>query len=210
MSPLVFSRVTQNTPTTKALAQQIELKLHRHLLREKDTFYQSHTQDGRTIATLKSLVQGIQTALTTGGSPPFATSSCFYALDPRKSLSFPPTDQFAVLQPTALRVKQRAFGQGQPTNATLPMIVSFEITLWLYVRLALDEYNRSDSYLLDANYGALVLADSVIDTLQAYVLQDGINLWGYELDSIEWATEERDSVGWSVTRLKYHTDLTAR
>lgn len=160
------------------------------------------------MATLTTLVQNVQTALTTGAAPLFSTSACFYALDPRKSLSYPPTDQFAVIQPLNLKVDTRTFSTG--SNNKLNIMVRFEMVLWLMVRYQVDEYNRSDAYLLDATYGSLALTDDVIDTLQNYSKSDGSNKFGYELDAVEWQTEERDGVGWATTRLRYHTDLVSR
>jgi hypothetical protein len=162
------------------------------------------------MATLHAIIGGLQTALTTGSPPLFTTTTCFFAFDPKKSLNQPPSDQFAVIQPGDLKVPGRTFGKGQPSNARLNMLVTLTMTVWLFVRSATDEYNREDSYLFDNTYGSLVLTDSVIDRLQNYTLQDGTNLYGYELDEVIWPTGEKDSVGWAVTRLKLHTDLTGR
>lgn len=157
------------------------------------------------MASLTSLITNIQTALT---ASLFASTNCFVALDPRKSLSYPPTDKFCVIQPTRLSTKQRAFPTA--TAGRVNLVVAQEVVVWLYVRLATDMYNRSDSYLTDATLGALAVTDSVIDTLQTYTATDGVNKWGYELDSVEWQSEERDGTGWGVTMLHYHTDLTGR
>ena len=161
------------------------------------------------MASLTTLVGGLQTALTTTTtSTPalFTTTTCFYAFDPRKSLSYPPADQFCVIQPNRLGVPDRVFRGG----GNIGSLISLEVTIWLYVRLALDEYNRADVYLTNQTLGSLAITDSVIELFQNYTILDGDNGFGYELDDIEWQNEEREGTGWGVTKLKYHTDLTGR
>lgn len=158
------------------------------------------------MATLSTIVGGLQTALTTGASPVFTATTCFFSFDPRKALAYPPADQFAVIQPNDLKVKNRVFKGGGNINYT----ISWDTTIWLFVRFAVDVANRVDSYLLDATYGSLVLTDSVMEALQSFTNTEGNNLWGYQLDSIDWQTEERNDVGWAVTKMKFHTDVTGR
>lgn len=155
------------------------------------------------MALLVDLVTGIQTVLTTGTAAPFSTNTAFYAFDPEATLKFPPSDQFCVIQPTSLDVKERSWAGGGKVN----FVYTWHCTLWLCVRLATDEAHRDDNYLLDATNGSIALADTVISLLQDYTTTQG---WGYELDSVEFPTKDRASSGWATTRLFYHTDLTGR
>lgn len=156
------------------------------------------------MALLVDLVTDLRTALTTGNGAPFATSTAFYAFDPEESLKNPPSDQFAVIQPTGLDVRQRTFGTG---GGGVNLIYTWKCCLWLFVRLATDEAHRDDSYLLDATNGSIALADSVVSLLQDYTSGQG---FGYELDSIEWPRRDRPTSGWAATKLYYHTDLASR
>jgi hypothetical protein len=159
------------------------------------------------MANTYQLVQNMQTALTTGASPIFTATTCWYAFDPKAQLSNPPSDQFAVIQPTGLEVSERAWGDGA---GLIRYLTTFRATVWVFVRLATDEGHREDLYLLDATYGSLVLADQIISLFQSYKVSDGATTYGYELDSVVWQTEDRNSIGWASTQLKYHSDLSGR
>jgi len=159
------------------------------------------------MATLLTLVTNMQAALTTGGSPLFSASNCFYAFDPKANLKVPPTDQFCVIQPNGLSVVERAWNGG---NGAINYVTTWKATIWLFVRSATDLAHQENLYLLNEATGSLALADQVIDLFQGYKVADGGNFYGYELDEVVFQSEDRDSKGWAVTKLRYHSDFTGR
>jgi hypothetical protein len=143
----------------------------------------------------------------------FTANNVYFSLQPEESLSYPPGDKFAVIQPTALDLAPKGGRTFGPGTGRVNLLVSWECTIWLFVRLNLDQYNRSDKYLTDTTLGSLPVTDAIIDALQSYTVQDGssANYYGYELDSVRWKTmKDKEGVGWAVTQMNYHTDLTGR
>ncbi len=157
------------------------------------------------MAILNNLVSQMQSALTTGEAPLFNTATCLYAFDPEATLAYPPNDQYAVIQPTQVEVKDRQF---PVTGTHISFFMTWHATLWVFVRLATDEANRDDNYLLDATLGSLTLAESVMELFQSYGTTVENPGWGYELDAIDFQIVKRDGKGWAATRMRFHTDLT--
>lgn len=155
------------------------------------------------MALLVDLITNLQTALTTGTSPLFSTSTAFYSFDPESTLKAPPADQYAVIQPTGLVVKDRSWAGSGKVN----YVYTWTCTLWLFTRLATDEAHRDDLFLLDPTFGNIATADAVISLLQDFTAE---NAFGYELDAIEFPSQDRPTTGWAATRLHYHTDLAGR
>lgn len=132
----------------------------------------------------------------------FQESNCFYAFSP-KDTTFPPSDNYCVIQPHSVDVKDRTWA----TTHKPAYIWKVDFSIWLFVRLGTDEANRDQNYLLDPSYGSIVLVDSVINNLQSFVMTDGGNVFGVLLDRVEFQIENRQSIAWGYTKLKYHTDF---
>lgn len=154
------------------------------------------------MASLVDLITNLQTALTTGGSP-FRSDTCFLAFDPQQALKTPPGDQFLVIQPNSTVVQERTWATGPSAN----YVYRWHCTLWLFLRLNVDETGRETSYLLDANFGSVQLADTMVTLLQNYVSSDG---YGYHLDEVIWPNGQHDTNGWAATELRLHSDLVGR
>lgn len=161
------------------------------------------------MATLSYILGQVQTALTTSqGTLPalFGVNSCFYGFDPLASLDYPPADKYCCIQPQSADVKDRSWAG---TNS-ITYIMRMEFTVWLFVRFGTDEAHRDDDFLLDQTYGSIVTTDDIIDRLQDYVMTDGANVFGFQLKSVEFQTEDRDAKGWGQIKLSYYTDVSAR
>jgi hypothetical protein len=156
------------------------------------------------MATLTFILTSVQTALTANL---FQTSTCFFGFEPEQSMSYPPADSFVVIQPNTLDDKSQ-FWQGQPNKRGYLWRYSF--TLWYFTRLGTDESHRDDYWLKDQTLGSLVAVDSIIDTLQNYVISSNGENFGVKLTSIQWPTRDRPASGWGITKLRYVTDLSSR
>lgn len=158
----------------------------------------------KSVATLNSIFSAVQTVLIqrlfTAGN------SVFFAFKADDTLEYPTGDNFVVITPDKMDVKEKAW-QGQGNKAYL---WRWYFTITLFTRLAIDESNRDDSFLLDPTLGALNLTDSIIDTLQNYqVTLDG-STFGFELDKITWQKTQRGQVGYGTSVMDWYTDLSSR
>lgn len=147
----------------------------------------------------------VQAAITQFGL--FNNATCFYSFDPMQSMNYPAGDQFIVIQPNNLNVKQRAFGG---TAGQVNYMWKWDFTLWLFIRLATDEAHRDNDWLSNQTFGSLITVDSVINTLQNYTFNDNGNLVGFELQNVMWQNKDRQVGGWGYVRLAYKSDFDSR
>lgn len=155
------------------------------------------------MALILDLVQNMVSALTTGETPLFQTNQCFYAFDAEASLAYPPNDQFVVVCPTNISVKERCW-QG---NNEINYIYNANFTLHLFTRLATDQSHQDYLWLMDQTYGSIQLVDQIVSLFQDYISADN---FGYTLDGINWSPKDKSSIGWSDTLMMYHSDIIGR
>lgn len=152
------------------------------------------------MATLSLLMGGVTNALVPSL---FSTTTCFFAHEPEQAQHYPASDSFCIVQPRRVEVKQRAWGT---PKGNIEMMMTLELSIWLFSRLTLDAYPRDDISLMDQTYGTLALTDKVIKALKSHwILSDGFH-FGYYLDGIEWS-KGKQAVPFNITKLNYHTTL---
>lgn len=110
---------------------------------------------------LATLLTDIENKLISDGI--FQSNTCFVSLLPDR-LTFPASDQFAVITPGRQDVDPDTVSGADPQ--LIYFLGEFTVTLW--GRLALDQYPRDDIYLDDGTLGLLKIMKSVIVSLHLY------------------------------------------